>query len=264
MKISGFLERAAAFSGVSMAMIAGLLPVSAAQKAGLRHRRELARQVLQLAGATAFKPESSAKWVDVRRDWRGRVRVQIEHDTVRGCTPAMIRWWFENLGRKTTWDGEGFNGPEIAFYHLWHYRDHVAVTPLSGSRTGFAVGGRTRIQEQFNDHHERICVDVVTDRLDDEEFTFTVRLLGLKACRIVHLYSPEPGGSRFYAETEVGLDLPVIGWALNWLVLPFVYSTTTAEHWIRHNIEETGASEGVIPPLYRQYAGIPSVAEARS
>lgn len=254
MKISEFMKTVMASGGSLSAMVAGRLPLSAEQQAVLRQHRNNARLALQRAGVAAFKPESSAKWVDVRRDWRGRLHVCIEHGTVRGCTPAMIRWWFENLGRNTTWDGQGFDGPEVSFYHLWHYRDHVAVTPVNGSRSGFVTGGRTRIQEQFNDHHERICVDVVTDRLDEQEFTFTVRLLGLKVCRIIHLYSPEPGGSRFYAETEVGLDLPVIGWAINWIVLPFVYSKTTAEHWIRHNIEETGMSEGVIPPLYQHYA----------
>ncbi|PTQ90609.1 hypothetical protein [Agitococcus lubricus] len=242
-------------SMTSAAMMAGLFPVSPTQQAILRSQREQARQVLCRAGVAGFKAENSAKWVNVKRDWQGKLYVQIEHDTVRGCTPAMIRWWFENLGQKTTWDGQGFNGAEIAFYHLWHHRDHVAVTPLNGSHHGFAVGKKTRIQEQFNDHHERISVEVVTDRLDDEEFTFTVYIMGIKVCRIVHLYSSEAEGSRFYAETEVGFDLPVIGWLLNWFVLPFIYSKTTAEHWIRHNIEETGASEGIIPPLYHHYLG---------
>ena len=97
----------------------------------LRRRRLDARAALQRAGVTAFKPESSAKWVDVSRDWRGRLTVRIEHDTIRGVTPAMLRWWFENLGRSTTWDGDGFTGPEVSFYHLWHHRDHIAVTPLA-------------------------------------------------------------------------------------------------------------------------------------
>jgi len=214
-----------------------------------------ARAALQRAGVTAFKPESSAKWVDVSRDWRGRLTVRIEHDTIRGVTPAMLRWWFENLGRSTTWDGDGFTGPEVSFYHLWHHRDHIAVTPLAEGATGFAEGSRTRIQEQFNDHHERVDVEVLTDRLDDEEFTFSVSTGGMRVVRIVHLYGPEGDGSRFYAETRVGSDVPVIGWIINWLVLPRRYSKRTAEHWIRHNIEETGRSEQVIPPLYAQYGG---------
>ena len=91
------------------------------------------------------------------------------------------------------------------------------------------------------------------DLLDDEEFTFTGRFLGMPMVRIVHRYSPEEGGSQFYAETRIGLEVPVIGWLFNWLVLPLLYSKRTGEHWIRHNIEETGRSENIVPPLYAHH-----------
>ena len=65
--------------------------------ADLRRRRLLARDALERAGTVAFKPVSSAKWVDVEVSRYGGIRVQIEHDTIRGVTPEMMRWWFENL-----------------------------------------------------------------------------------------------------------------------------------------------------------------------
>ncbi|KDN69386.1 hypothetical protein CSUB01_12209 [Colletotrichum sublineola] len=219
----------------------------------LRIARLDARRALQRAGALNFKPVSSAKWVDIKRSWTGKLHVQIEHDTVKGCTPSMLRWWFDNLGRSTTWDGVGFDGPPISFYHLWHHRDHVSIVPISGSTSGFAAGGSTRITEQFNDCHENINIVAITERLNDREFTFVTKRFGLTVCRIFHLYSPEDDGSRFYGETVVGLDLPVLGWLLNWLVVPFFYSKSTAENWIRHNIEESGRSKCVIPSLYRHY-----------
>ncbi|KKO96926.1 hypothetical protein THAR02_10968 [Trichoderma harzianum] len=216
----------------------------------LRKARLNARNALQRAGALSFKPVSSAKWVDIKRTWTGKLHVRIEHDTIKNCTPEMMRWWFENLGRSTNWDGVGFDGPLISFYHLWHHRDHVSVTPISGSKTGFAPGGSTRISEQFNDCHEKINIIAVTERLDNGEFTFITKRLGLTVCRIFHLYSAEENGLRFYAETVIGVDTPVFGWLINWLVVPFIYSKSTAERWIRHNIEETGRSECVIPSLY--------------
>jgi hypothetical protein len=30
----------------------------------------------------------------------------------------MLKWWFENLGGKTTWNGIDFTGPETYNYHL--------------------------------------------------------------------------------------------------------------------------------------------------
>lgn len=225
----------------------------------LRARRLLARDALARAGTLEFKPVTSAKWVNIESTSNGGIRVQIEHDTIRGVTPEMMRWWFENLGGTTTWNGVDFTGPEITHYHLWHHRDHIAATRLSpkgaDTRT-FAPSATSRIQEQFSDYNELIDATVVTTRLDEEEFNFEIKRYGLTVGRIVHHYSPESGGLRFYAETEIGIGLDTRLAAVPNLVRPFLYSRHTAEHWIRHNIEETGRSEHVIPVLYRNATGI--------
>ncbi len=225
------------------------------EKRKLRARRLLARNVLERIGHVDFKPETSAKWVEITCSWDGSIRVQIEHDNIKGVTPDMMRWWFENLAMTTKWNGVDFSGPEVSFYHLWHHRDHVAVTPLTKGRNGavnngFTLGSKSMIQEQFNDHHERICATVITTRLDNQEFTFIIKKFGLTVGRIVHLYLPTPDGISFYAETEIGSRIPIIGWIINWLTIPWIYSRKTAENWIKHNIEETGRSENVIPTLY--------------
>ena len=44
----------------------------------------------------------------------------IEHDTIRSVTPAMLRWWFENLGGSMS-----FGGRTYPRYLLWHPRDHI-------------------------------------------------------------------------------------------------------------------------------------------
>ncbi|OAL56105.1 hypothetical protein IQ07DRAFT_595725 [Pyrenochaeta sp. DS3sAY3a] len=217
----------------------------------LRESRLAARSALERAGTLGFKPVSSAKWVDVERKWSGKLHVRIEHDIIRHCSPEMIQWWFENLGGKTRWDGKDFEGPEISFYHLWHHRDHIAIIPTERSGNGFRKGATTKLAEQFNDFHESIDIVVTTDRLDSEEFTFTAKVFGLSVCRVIHYYSQVPGGSRFYAETVIGSDLPILGIFLNWLIIPFIYSKSTAENWIRHNIEETGRSEDIIPILFQ-------------
>lgn len=214
----------------------------------LRAQRLRARDALARAGNTAFKPVSSAKWVNVEANRDGSIRVQIEHDTIRGVTPEMMRWWFEHLCATTTWNGIDFTGPEISNYHLWHHRDHIAVTALSEpGRPGFAVGVTARIDEQFNDYRDRIRATVVATRLDEEEFTFEIRKWGQPVGRIVHRYGPERDGLRFYAETVIGFERFTLANA----VRPLLYSARTAERWIRHNIEETGRSEDILPVLYR-------------
>jgi hypothetical protein len=47
------------------------------------------------------------------------------------------------------------------------------------------------VSERFNDFHERIEATSTTDRLDDEEFTFTVRQFRLAVCKVVHRYAQQ-------------------------------------------------------------------------
>ncbi len=221
----------------------------------LRQRRLLARNVLAKLGKLAFKPVSSAKWVNAKRRLDGSILVQIEHDNVKGVTPEMMKWWFENLGRTTTWNGEDFSGPEISFYHLWHHRDHIAITPLTDKPNGeknhgFAVGAMSKIDEQFNDYKDRIGQTMMTIALDEKEFTFNIKLGKLTLGHIAHYYAPAEDGISFYAETKIGSDIPVLKYLINWLFIPFVYNLTSAENWIRHNIEETGRTEDIVPLLY--------------
>lgn len=227
----------------------------------LREQRLLARDALRRAGRLPFKPESSAKWTNVSVDRRGALLVQIEHDDIAGVTPAMLRWWFENLAGTTTWNGEDFSGPEILNYHLWHHRDHIRVTPLSdpadgSTNTGFAVGARSRIDEQFNDYRDRIHQVMHTTVLDESEFTFDILGPGDRpAGRITHRYAEVPGGVSFYAETAVDFEVPLVGPVLNRTVGPKVFGRDTADHWIRHNIEETGRTQDILPVLYAHAHG---------
>lgn len=221
----------------------------------LRRQRLAARAALAAAGRLPFKPVSSAKWVNVTTGRRGGIVVQIEHDDIAGVTPPMLKWWFENLAGTTTWNGTDFSGPEVLNYHLWHHRDHIRITPISDAHdgtanTGFRVGARSRIDEQFNDYKDRIHQVMLTRSLDESEFTFDILMGDTAVGHIVHRYAPIPGGVSFYAETAIDLPVPVVGPLLNRLARPFTFSRTTAEHWIRHNIEETGRTQDILPILY--------------
>ena len=222
----------------------------------LRTMRLHAREALLRAGCSPhFKPESSAKWSDITKSPNGNILVQIEHDNIKGVTPEMLKWWFENLGRSTTWNGKDFSGPEIKLYHLWHHRDHVAVTPLSNApdgsiNYGFLEGADSRIEEYFNEFNDHIFQKMHTTKLDEHEFTFEIKSFGMTFGRISHYYDQTEDGCSFYAETEIGCEIPIIGVIFNWLVLPFLYNKNSAKYWIRHNIEETGRTEDILPVIY--------------
>lgn len=99
----------------------------------LKKQRLLARDALERANKLAFKRESSAKWADYAKCEDGCMIARVDHDNIKNCTPEMIQWFFEHLACCTTWNGVDFSGPQVSIYHLWHHRDHVAVTPLTNA-----------------------------------------------------------------------------------------------------------------------------------
>lgn len=221
----------------------------------LREERLIARNVLKKIDKLPFKATSSAKWTDITRTKNGSILVQIEHDDAKGVTPEMLKWWFEHLSCTTTWNGEDFSGSEVTLYHLWHHRDHVAVTPLTDApdgrkNTGFCEGADSQIHERFNEFHDHIHFTMHTTKLDEHEFTFQIMAGGVAAGHIKHTYEAIEDGCTFYAETRVGMDTPIIGWLFNHTILPLIYSKRSGENWIRHNIEETGRTQDILPILY--------------
>src|SRR5689334_16762534 len=75
-----------------------------------------------------------------------RVKLSITHAILKGVTPKMLVWWFNNM------DGTYvLGGHEHPRYRVWHPRDHVALTYLKPAFDGakFGRGAKIRIQEFF-------------------------------------------------------------------------------------------------------------------
>lgn len=219
----------------------------------LRAQRMLARDALLRAGVPDFKRQSSAKWADYTRLEHGGVLACVQHDNIKGCTPEMIKWFFEHLGCCTTWNGVDFTGPEISLYHLWHHRDHVAVTPLTSSpekeNLGFQQGSRSRIHELTNEVNDVIYFEMETVCLDEHEFTFHVMFGNRATGHVKHIYEPAGNGdSTFYAETKLLVENG--GAFFNKILIPRFYSKQAGVNWIHHNIQETGRMQDILPVLY--------------
>lgn len=224
----------------------------------LRAKHEIARAALYRAGKKEFKTDGSAKWTDFVVTPTGNMIARVQHDDLEGLTPEMIKWFFEHLGCCTTWNGVDFSGPEVSIYHLWHNRDHVAVTPLTDGENGiknlgFLQGAQSRIHELTNEVNDVIYYEMETVRLDEHEFTFNVMKDGKATGHVKHVYASNADctGCTFYAETLVGLegDSPADR-AINKLLVPKLYSKKAGMQWIHHNIQETGRMQDVAPVLY--------------
>jgi hypothetical protein len=224
--------------------------------ARLRQAHLVARDALFAAGKPDFKRYSSAKWADFFINEHGNMFACVQHDDVKDCTPEMIKWFFEHLGCCTTWNGKDFSGPEVSIYHLWHFRDHVAVTPLTDNgdkkNLGFLEGANSRIHELTNEVNDVVYYEMNTVTLNTHEFTFNVMKDGKATGHVKHVYEPNgKGGSTFYCETEVGLmDGSKQSDMINKVLVPKLYSKEQGIQWIHHNIQETGRMQDVLPVLY--------------
>ena len=55
------------------------------------------------------------------------IKATINHDVMKNVKVKHLRWWFENIDSTTTFNGQDFNGLEVAVYRLWHPHDHIKV-----------------------------------------------------------------------------------------------------------------------------------------
>ena len=157
----------------------------------------------------------------------GQLLLTIEHDTVRGVTPAMLRWWFETLGETMTYEGVTYDG-------------------------GTGQGAHFRIVEAFG-ANPAYYVDSTefVERLDEGGITLVRRILGVEVFRLQHRFGDARGGASYRSRMVVGALSGRFGAILNAVVRPRVFSDAMGTAWVAHNVEEVSMLEHILPALYR-------------
>ena len=198
-----------------------------------------------------LKPVSSARTSETLLA-SGQLQLTIEHDVIRGVSPPMLRWWFENLGGTMT-----YRGVVYPRYLLWHPRDHIhwelaARSPSGGS----GQGARFRIVEAFAANPD-FYVDSVeeVEKLDDEGISLARRELGMEVFRLEHRFGSVPGGASYRSRMLVGAASGMLAGVFNALVRPRVFSDAMGTAWLTHNVEEVGMFEHILPVLYANRDG---------
>jgi hypothetical protein len=182
----------------------------------------------------------------------GQLLLTIEHDELRGVTPAMLRWWFENLGDTMTYEGVTY--PR---YLLWHPRDHIhweLAARAPGGGTG--QGARFRIVEAFaanTDYYVDSTEEV--EKLDDEGISLVRRILGMEIFRLEHRFTATDGGCFYRSRMLLGASQgAVAGFIFNKLVRPRIFPDAMGAAWLTHNVEEVSMFEHLLPALYATHA----------
>jgi len=177
----------------------------------------------------------------------GQLVMTIAHETLRGIAPPMLRWWFETLG------GTMRVGDRVyPRYLLWHPFDHIhweVVSRAPGGGSG--QGARFRIVEAFGaDMSQYVDSTEAVERLDDTGIALVHRLFGTEVFRLEHQFGEAKGGASYRSCMVVGAAGGLLAGAFNRWVRPQLFSDRMGTAWLRHNIEEVGLLEHLLPPLY--------------
>ena len=156
----------------------------------------------------------------------------------------MLLDWFTHLGGTMA-----YGGHPIDRYLAWHPIDHIRwelARPAPGG--GVAEGARFRIVEAFGARPEFV-VDVTdrVEKLDDTGIRLVQRLAGVPIFQLEHTWSPGSDGTHYVSVMDVGARSRAM--AMVNAVLQRRFPPAMAEAWVRHNIEEVGRLEHLLPQL---------------
>lgn len=90
-------------------------------------------EVLKTAGNIVFMPKTLQKWVDISRAWKENIFVQIEHGNIK-CHIGDNLLVVQKLGPLYNKKRKEFQQAGNTSSYLWHYRGHIAVTPLANGK----------------------------------------------------------------------------------------------------------------------------------
>lgn len=180
-------------------------------------------------------------------DAHGRMVMRIRHSVVAGLTPAMVAWWFANIGGEME-----IEGCQINRYLAWHPLDHIRwELARPAPNGGVGVGAQFRIVEAFGRSPEfYIDVTETVTRIGESGFTITGTRLGHQVTELKHDFSKVDGGTLYLSTLTVGSALAGLGPLINRIIHRHVFSEEKGRAWLKHNVEEVGLLEHIVPLIY--------------
>ena len=175
---------------------------------------------------------------------RHRRRVTIDHQPLRGVTPEMLLWWFQNIGGVMQ-----YGDVVMPNYFVWHPLDHIRwelARPAPGG--GAREGARFRIVEAFQARPE-FYVDTTdtVEKLDEAGIRLVRRIAGVPVLQLSHTWSACGGDTHYVSVLEVGSRLFTL---VNRYLTRHRFPMSMTQAWVVHNIEEVGLLEHILPAAY--------------
>jgi hypothetical protein len=173
-----------------------------------------------------------------------RRRITIDHQPLAGVTPAMLLDWFTHL------DGTiEYGGAVINRYLAWHPIDHILwelARPAPGGGAG--EGARFHIVEQFGGNPDyKIDITDHVEKLDETGLRLVQRVAGIRVFQLEHTWSSCADGAHYVSVMDIGPRAAVLSPINRYAKHRF--PDHMARAWVRHNIEEVGQLEHLLPRL---------------
>jgi hypothetical protein len=173
-----------------------------------------------------------------------RRRVTIEHRPLQGVTPAMLLDWFTHLDATIL-----YGGVVTDRYLAWHPLDHICwelARPAPGGGPG--EGARFHIVEQFGGRPEyRIDVVERVEKLDETGIRLVQRIAGTQIFQLEHTWSAGSDGAHYVSVMDIGARVALLT-PVN-RITKIRFPDHMVQAWVRHNIEEVGQLEHLMPGL---------------
>lgn len=175
---------------------------------------------------------------------RRRRRVTIDHRPLNGVTPAMLLDWFTHLGETMS-----YGGATIDRYLAWHPIDHITWELARTAPTGGAGdGARFRMVEAFGGRPEYTIDEVArVEKLDETGIRLVKRIGGLAVFQLEHTWSAAADGAHYVTVMDLGVRSSLLSFVNTVVCQRFPEDKVRA--WVRHNIEEVGQLEYLLPQL---------------
>jgi hypothetical protein len=134
-------------------------------------------------------------------------------------------------------------------YLAWHPVDHIKwelARPAAGG--GAAEGARFHMVEAFGGRPEYKIDEIArVEKLDETGIRLVKRLAGVPVFALEHTWSAGSDGAHYVTVMDLGVRAPLLA-AVNRIVCRR-FPQEKVHAWIKHNIEEVGQLEYLLPQL---------------
>lgn len=169
----------------------------------------------------------------------------IRHAPLRGVSPEMLVWWFQNIEGTIT-----VAGRDYPRYLIWHPFDHISYSATRLPGGGIGPGVKFRIVEAFGrDPALRVKTRDHVDLLDATGLRLSTRFAGVEVFSLHHRFTRETDGTQYDSTMLFGVA-GRLGRVVNPILNRLAFGERHAHAWLKHNVEEVGLFEQMLPPLY--------------